>query len=652
MPGPDRLRRAGRSAAVPGGFLRRMPAALLLLAAALALLLSGDGGVVQAQAIQVLVGNTGQVTGDSTDLANKDGAQGFATGFNNGGYTLYSISLELTVSSVGNLPEVKLFHTSATGTEVATLTTPTGVQVGVTRSYDYVAPADTTLAKATNYWVVAEGGRPGTWSDTTTTDQDANSVATWLIHDQKGGRTHTSTGSFSLDPNPMKIRVYGTIITNTAASGAPVITAPNVFRVPAMLGVDLSGITDSNGTTNIADNATYKWQRFDSAGTTLETDSIGTASTYTLTDADAGKTLKVVVNFTDDANNSEGPLTSAATPVITAAATCNAPSLVGGATFLGGARKLGVGLHFWAGISPTYGFENFVGGLPGNAGMLDSPAFTTAGSNTYEIDYFNTRADGSFNVRLDPALSAVDRRTVVLHVCDEAVAFDPLTKVQDPGSTGAYYWVATSPLDLSTHAERTIYLTQDTAAGGFPKITAPNVFRVPAALGVDLSGITDQEGTTNIADNATYKWQRFDSTGATLETDSIGTASTYTLTDADAGKTLKVVVNFTDDANNSEGPLTSAATSAITAAASCNAPTLVGGATFLGGARKLGVGAQRVRGYEEWLSTYFTLLTPRGMQAVLTAPPSRQPAPTRMSGSVVVLEKFLPGLARCYGFVA
>ena len=93
--------------------------------------------------------------------------------------------------------------------------------------------------------------------------------------------------------------------------------------------------------TNIATNATYKWQRFNAAGTTLETDSIGTGSTYTLTHTDATKTLKVVVNFTDDASNSEGPLTSAATSAITAAATdCNAPTYVGGATQLGPARTV------------------------------------------------------------------------------------------------------------------------------------------------------------------------------------------------------------------------------------------------------------------------------------------------------------------------
>ena len=166
-----------------------------------------------------------------------------------------------------------------------------------------------------------------------------------------------------------------------------------------------------------------------------------------------------------------------------------------------------------------------------------------------------------------------------------------------PNSTGSGH----GPIDGSNVAARTetrpMYGLSEVfqvgaannPAAGVPVVTAPNVFRVPAVLGVDLSGITDVDGVTSIATNATYKWQRFNSTGVNLDTDNIGTGSTYTLTDTDAGKTLKVVVNFTDDASNSEGPLTSAATSAITAAASCTTPTYVGGAAQVWTA-KVGVG--------------------------------------------------------------
>ena len=306
------------------------------------------------------------------------------------------------------------------------------------------------LAKDTSYWVVAEGGS-GTWY--TGAGGYTALAPGFSIADYRESRGKDATGSFDQTMGAAwQIMALGFININ---AGAPAITAPNVFRVPAVLGVDLSGITDPEGTTNIADNATYKWQRFDATGDTLETDSIGTSSTYTLTDADAGKTLKVVVNFTDDANNSEGPLTSAATPVITAAASCNAPTLTGGATFLGAARKLGVGAFSLRGA--FYGFTG-AQDATGNAGSLDSATFTTAANNTYQIVLVATVGSGVW-VILDSALSADDQRTVVLHVCDEAVAFGSV----EGGSS--LYILPTNPAHTwLSHAERTIYLSQDTAA--------------------------------------------------------------------------------------------------------------------------------------------------------------------------------------------
>ena len=60
----------------------------------------------------------------------------------------------------------------------------------------------------------------------------------------------------------------------------------------------------------------FQWVRVDASDN--ETD-IGTnSSTYTLVAADAGKTFKVKVRFTDDAGYSEGPLTSNEYPASTA----------------------------------------------------------------------------------------------------------------------------------------------------------------------------------------------------------------------------------------------------------------------------------------------------------------------------------------------
>ena len=492
---------------------------------------------------------------------------------------------------------------------------------------------------------------------------------------------------------------------NTPATGAPAITAPNVFRVPAVLSVDPSGITDANGTTNFADNATYKWQRFAADGTTLEMDSIGTGATYTLTDADAGKRIKVVVSYTDDDNYSEGPLTSAATDVIVAAAACAAPTYEGGAVQIW-TGKLSLGRTYRLTIDEEPGLQEeyklgWFSGDTSTIASLDDVNFAADSTHTIvsilqQLNYVDSLETGNLlTLAIDePGLSATEARQLALHICNKSLAFNAadffrVANLIPPN----YQWVSPG-IDWLGHAERTLYISRDqvaptlssatvdgteltltfteelgeaaslantaftgkrtsggteedltlsstapvisgrtvtltlastssvattdtnvkvtynrpttgtdnkivdrfgnevatftdegvtigtvnTPATGAPAITAPNVFRVPAVLSVDPSGIDDANGTTNFADNATYKWQRFAADGTTLEMDSIGTGATYTLTDDDAGKRIKVVVSYTDDDNYSEGPLTSAATEVIVAAATCAAPTYEGGA--------------------------------------------------------------------------
>ena len=103
--------------------------------------------------------------------------------------------------------------------------------------------------------------------------------------------------------------------TKAHASGMPDISG--TARVGRTLTAGTSGISDGNGKSK-AENGdvgfayTYQWVRVD-GGT--ETDISGeTASTYTLTMADLGKTVKVTASFKDNAGYVEGPLTSNAYP--------------------------------------------------------------------------------------------------------------------------------------------------------------------------------------------------------------------------------------------------------------------------------------------------------------------------------------------------
>ena len=97
-------------------------------------------------------------------------------------------------------------------------------------------------------------------------------------------------------------------------------------------------------------------------------------------------------------------------------------------------------------------------------------------------------------------------------------------------------------------------------AAGAPSITgAP---RAGETLTVDLSGITDPEGTD--AAEFTYQWIRID--GDSESDIPNATRLTYRPIDEDAGKTIKVKVSFIDNEGFQEGPFTTEPTDPIVAA--------------------------------------------------------------------------------------
>ena len=93
---------------------------------------------------------------------------------------------------------------------------------------------------------------------------------------------------------------------NTPATGAPTISG--TAQVGQTLTVIVSGISDANG----LDNVDYSYQWLSSRDAEIDG---ATSSTYTLQASDAGKTIKVLVTFTDDAGGEES-LTSAATEAV------------------------------------------------------------------------------------------------------------------------------------------------------------------------------------------------------------------------------------------------------------------------------------------------------------------------------------------------
>ena len=299
---------------------------------------------------------------------------------------------------------------------------------------------------------------------------------------------------------------------NNPATGAPGISG--TAQVGETLTADTSGIADTDGLSNV----TYSYQWVANDGTS-DTDIAGaTDSSYTLVAADEGRTIKVRVSFTDDADNDES-LTSAATAAVDAAP--NSPAT--GAPTITGTAQVGETL-----TADTTGIADADG--------LDTATFThqwVANDGTSDTDIAGA-TDSTYT------LAAGDQgKTIRVRE----------SFTDDAGNDETLTSAATAAMDAAPNNPAT----------GVPSISG--TAQVGETLTADTSGIADADGLTSVS--YSYQWIRNDGRSDTDIQDA--TDSTYTLVDADEGKTIKVRVSFTDDAGHGE-TLTSAATGIVAAA--------------------------------------------------------------------------------------
>ena len=405
---------------------------------------------------------------------------------------------------------------------------------------------------------------------------------------------------------------------NNPATGAPTIRG--TAQVGETLTADTSGIGDTDGITGIS--YSYQWVRNDG---TNDTDITGaTDSTSTMVAADEGRTIKVGVSFTDDAGNEE-TLTSAATASVTArpeqGSAPDAPDLpIGTAVFVGG-----VDLE-WneVPVADSYDVQLYQNGqwidLPGDGVEI---AFYGAGAIISGLDpsltlWFQVRAKNAhgssewsdFSSMASTSQFKLGRRDRPANVpasgapvingtaqAGETLTADTagmedgngLDRVQFrfqwtandgsadtdiAGATDSSYTLAASDEgkmikvrvsftdrggydeSLTSAATATVAADPNSPATGAPSISGKA--EVGETLTADTTGIADADGLSGAT--FTYQWVVNDGTS---DTDITGaTDSSYTLLAADEGKTIKVQVTFTDDAENEE-TLTSTATEAV-----------------------------------------------------------------------------------------
>ena len=297
-----------------------------------------------------------------------------------------------------------------------------------------------------------------------------------------------------------------TVVPNTSATGVPTISG--TVRVGETLTADATGIADEDGLDNVT--FSYQWMADD---TNIQD---ATDPTYTLTGDDEGKTIRVTVSFTDDANNVE-TLTSEATHVV-----APDPGLLTGFALLDATDQT---------VVATLSEGDEVG--------LPNPA---DGIYAIRADAEPGATIGSVKLELTGAKD-VSRTADAAPYSLYGYGADGLHGGVLPA--GAYTLRATAYSErdaggdvLETDA---ISFTVNSPTTGEPAITGQP--RVGKTLTANTSQIADKDGLTHAT--FSYQWVRND---GNVDTE-IGEAngSTYTLTEDDEGKAITVTVTFTDD---------------------------------------------------------------------------------------------------------
>ena len=352
---------------------------------------------------------------------------------------------------------------------------------------------------------------------TITSTEDANYVDRWVLlrHVATGDSYGASAAAWLILRDTYNV---GTTPANNRATGSP--TIGGTPQVGQTLTLDTSGISDADGLTHASYTYLYQWIR-NNANIAGQTE-----STYTLVDADEGKTIKVKVSFTDDANNAESR-TSEATEAV--APPPNTPAT--GDPIIQGTPQVRrtLTVDTWA-IEDADGMENAV---------LRYQWFATKSSTTYE---YAGETDSTY--KLVPADEG--------HTFHVEVSF-----TDDRGYSETLTSAATEAVAAAApNSEPT----------GLPGVNGTP--QVGETLTADTSAIDDPDGLENVS----YRYQWISSqaviddvtgTSNILSIEIPGeTGQTYTLIPDDEGSTFQVKVSFTDDAGYDES-LTSAATVAV-----------------------------------------------------------------------------------------
>ena len=290
---------------------------LLAVAMALVLVVSNIAPATAQSTATVMVSNLGEapeVRQHSRIIVGM--GQAYAHSFHTGSTAVTLEKVRLYLRGLGSAPAVTIRadNSGEPGRSLQALTNPT-IDSLITTHEDltttgYVLAADTT------YWLVLHRpwGSDNIRIDTSICDRlsTPEGVTTGEVGWSLGESLFFGLGSsWKVAPmgcRRMRMAVYASAQTtsqnqaaNSPATGWPGITG--TVRADETLTATTDRIEDEDGLTDAV--FAYRWVRQDPATRTDADIEGATNSTYTVTDADEGKAIKVRVTFDDDAGNAE-----------------------------------------------------------------------------------------------------------------------------------------------------------------------------------------------------------------------------------------------------------------------------------------------------------------------------------------------------------
>ena len=222
---------------------------------------------------------------------------------------------------------------------------------------------------------------------------------------------------------------------NTAPTGLPAISG--TARVGETLTASVTGIADADGLTSAT--FAYQWLSYDGA-TDTDTDIQGATGTgYTLVAADAGKTVKVRVTFTDGGGTQESLVSEATAPVAVAAepaevsiAAAASPVTEGADAVFTLSRTGSSAAALTVAVSVTQTGTFLSGAAPATATIAAGDTTATLSVATDDDDV--VEADGSVTATIAAGqgytVGAPDAASVT--VADNEVAVDVVVTVSSP----------------------------------------------------------------------------------------------------------------------------------------------------------------------------------------------------------------------------